>query len=608
MKNKETLVQESQEKIINCDQTIKRLTKKINAACAVLLKHILTLKNKASTFDKYRELITEGHFNAGRTLWENELCFSIRRKENKTMQIEEMLEELKYIKNLQKQLKQEIVFVTDFNPLEEQKKQITETGLFQIATNEEWKTLSRSKIKTFQETFSPPGLRVIPQNTSINLDFENCIVDPARIPTAFLEEVGIASFPKDLSPLAILIKKSTTITEIKHLFRNTENMSLEGPRNARYDNYRLLVIQQREEHNGKIIYTRFAGSKPTSLETKIITIFNSAYEALRKIGHQRDKYKKEGNILQTALTSLKNINLILGTIEKNDLAEYKISILNEAKQELLEELEKLQNCTNYLKKEAKEILALITEIKDQRGQINPPAIRTRIVRIQNLLRRRVYEKKYKSDYLNGDEAVLTDAIAQGESTLEEFTNRYKNLFKQVEIAKNATLFKQENDSPIQKQQCQNFLTLVQRILGQSEELEELKVRPFNLFSQKLMILNQAILEAIKKQDYLELKAITDKALLICQIFQQKEKLNNLLVFFHNDHHIISLSSLAKMIESLIKLSPTKEIHQKLNQLTELTKSTSDKKQSNTKREEFLEEIKQSLKKIDTEIDTVLDTQ
>ncbi len=310
-----------------------------------------------------------------------------------------------------------------FNPVQDTLDQIAENQQgpkkrqgpkLRQAKEGEWE-IPNSLFKTFQDIFTPPEARILPDYRRMpnyreyqGLPIDHCPVDPERIPDWFVEKFELGDL-KGLTDFEKLELKATLIPEVRNLFKHMTPLKADGRQT-----HRVMVLEDyNPSHDGNILISSYSGTKAEDKDHKVMQVFCSAYEAQRREFHAGGKLGKEKRKLRGIKARIERVQRELVGMRKNDPRK------SELVRRILSGVEAIGMATNPYGAEVKGILESVSNITDSSGKHNSSAACARIVRAINLIEERLPKISKKKKWISMDAEALEDVIHDSETTIGE---------------------------------------------------------------------------------------------------------------------------------------------------------------------------------------------
>lgn len=558
-------VEEIELKIKTLDQDIARTRRRIDQATKVLDKHQSAKNNKKGDYDEFDSLVAADPKAAEELDAKKKLTVSKDRVSNKESEIADIRSQLNDLLAQRKALAKEKVAFVNYDPLQEHLKDpAIKEAMKEFKTTKVLRK-SNSKFTTLEALFARPEHRVVakPEGkfglTPLDqLPLELVTMDPDLIPAWLLEEFGIAQIPANASALAVLQAKVEAMPKIRELFKKSSPLGIqrEGAEQP-WLNHRLLAVQgMGEEHDGKILYSRYHGKAEEKSDRKMLQVFHSAYDSHRKTDHADKRYQEETPKILLAEFRIQGIHQELLEIRKGDpdAAAKKEAI----RLRLIEELQPLRHATNVHKRSAFDSLLASVQLKDSMGRDNLGAACARLLRALGQIRHRRPQIYKRSQFGHADQQTLDEAIGKGESYLSEYRVAAKAMVQKMPCLKSNPVF---NGSPkgIGNQADAVTVALVGPLRSMMTRSDFPAVRPFNLYGQKLEKILDAIQFTIRlqKTDTQDKFALTSmevsKAFHLMQLFDFQKRIERLIkeVSLNSALDFNSLTAKAVALENVV---------------------------------------------------------
>lgn len=528
-------------KIKTLDQDIARTRKRIEQATKVLDKHQLAQKNKKGDYEEFDALVDADPKAAEELDAKKKLTVSKDRTEKKQGEIEIIRTQFADLLSQREGLAKEKVAFSNYDPLQEHLKDpAIKEAMKEFKTTKVLRK-SNSKFTTLEALFARPEHRVVakPEGkfglTPLDqLPLELVTMDPDLIPDWLLEEFALAQIPANASTLAVLQAKIEAMPKVRELFKKASPLGIqrEGIEQP-WLNHRLLAVQgMGEEHDGKILYSRYHGKAEEKSDRKMLQVFHSAYDSHRKTDHADKRYQEETPKILLAEFRIQGIHQEVLEIRKDDpeAATKKEGI----RLRLIEEVQLLRHATNVHKRSAFDSLLASVELKDSMGRDNLGAACARLLRALGQIRHRRPQIYKRSQFGHADQQTLDEAIGKGESYLSEYRVAAKAMLQKMPCLKSNPVFNGATKG-LGNQTDAVTVALVGPLRSMMLRSDFPLVRPFNLYK----IILERILDSIQASIRLEKTGTQDKYAITS-------------VEVSKAFHLMQLFDFQKRIERLIK--------------------------------------------------------
>lgn len=361
-----------------------------------------------------------------------------------------------------------------------------------------------SRFKTFQDIFTPPEARILP-NTRYpltrkrydKLPLDACPVDPERIPDWFFEEFDLGSL-EGLSDFEKLERKVEVTPQIREIFTHLKPMEAHGRQT-----HRAMVLDGYDEaHDGKILVTSYSGRDKDGEDRKIMQVYGSVYEAHRRTAYTNEGYDREQEKLHGIKARIRGIQRELVGMRKDDPKK------DELVKRIASELEMIGIVANCHKVEAADILAAVMNLSDGSGRHNPGATCARMVRAVGLLEKRLPQIFEKSRWVSDDKKILNSTINKGKGVMEQARVASLGLCEGLQEGMDG-----EN---------------IRRTVDSMSDLQEMTVRPFNIYGAKLQEKMDDIKACLKRGDSGVVRDEAINAYVACKVFEVQHERERIL--------------------------------------------------------------------------------
>ncbi|MBI5422022.1 hypothetical protein HZA44_02725, partial [Candidatus Peregrinibacteria bacterium] len=298
-------------------------------------------------------------------------------------------------------------------------------------------------------------------------------------------------------------------------------------------NHRLLAVHgMGEEHDGKILYSRYHGKSEEMKDRKMLQVFHSAYDSHRKTDHADKRYQEETPKILLAEFRIQGIHQEILEIRKGDPEA-------SAKKEgirlrLIEEVAALSRATNVHKHSAFQSLLASVNLKDSMGRDNLGAACARLLRALGQIRSRRPQIYKRSQFGHADQQTLDEAIGKGEAHLSEYRNAARVMIQKMPCLKSNPVFN-GSAKGLGNQADAVTVALVGPFRSMMSRSDIPPVRPFNLYGKKLEETLNTIQASIRLEN-------TDK----------HDKFAHTSLEVSKAFHLMQLFDFQKRIERLIK--------------------------------------------------------
>jgi len=481
-----------------------------------------TMEKKMGFFERHVELAVSDPKEAEALWTQKKLGVSQNRIEAARKQAVQLREKIGRMEARRKDLEADQVRLSDFSPLKQQIENPVVKREFILGPDRQRKP--NCKFSTFEHLFTPLAYRLNPKEDGVSWDklsVEHCIADPQLIPDAFVEEMGLAELPLDLTEFQRLRLKADAISKLKRLFRESEPMKRYSKGGGPIPNPRLLMVRRfGPEQDGKILHTHFRGENDDANDRKILQVFDSAYTAYRKTLHVDRRYDREASLILQTEERIRDLNRRLASIRKGDPdAE---TLKEGIRQSLAKEAEALAASRNHFKHSAAEALASVADLRDSRGRENPAAACARLLKVIRFVKSRTPEIFNKSQFGAEDKQSLKEAIDRSEAIFGQLIATLSRVGSHLETPKRMPADPKENRALIARQRAFVFGQLM-------KPLETLTpIRPFKLYSSFLFSRFQKLLSASTNHNRAQMMKAVREALDALKVFVLQAHVERLL--------------------------------------------------------------------------------
>lgn len=443
--------------------------------------------------------------------------------------LETKLEEMEVMAQL---LRGQFLRLLSFNPVQDALDNLPPK--FRLVRGREWEVTPGSPSRTFQDIFTPPEARIVPNykrgpsySEYQRQPIDPCPVDPAYIPDWFMDEFELGRLD-GLSDFEKLERKAEAIPEVKNIFKHLQPLNVYGRKSQR-----IMVMQDYDEdHDGKVLVTSYTGRQKKEDDRKTMQVFDSAYEAHRRMIHADQGYEMEQEKLDGIKGRTKGVLGDTKGVKKDDPRREQLSSRIES------ELEILGKVLSYHKVEAADILADVSSLKDSRDRHNPGAACCRIVKVIDLLEARLPQIYHKSRYVNDDKKMLNKSIHMGRGALEEARVASLNLCEALENGSDGSE--------------------IVRNVSLMPELEDLKLRPFSLYAAKFAEKKEELKAALLAGDKKAFRDAAINAYVACKTFEVQHERERILRDIAASPMQTSIESLLERVKRLLGIVASKE--------------------------------------------------
>lgn len=526
-------VEQIESKIKSLEETIESTRKKIEKADAVLKKHKASQRNKGDDYEEYNSLIGDDPKAAEELSVKKKLKITNERtekKEQETVAIRALLNRL--LEEREALLGEKVVF-SNYDPLQEHlKNPAIQEAMKEFKFSKE-RLKSNSKFATLQALFSRPNHRIVPKpegkfGTALpdQLPLEAVVMDPDLIPDWVLEEFGFAQIPAGATHGTKLKAKIEAMPKIRTLFKNARPLETQADdKDRKWLNHRMLAVQgMGEDHDGKILYTRYEGRSVEGEDRKLLQVFHSAYDSHRKTNHVDRRYGEETPKIVQAEFRIQAIHQELLEIRKDDpdAAAKKKGI----RTRLIEEMKLLSHATNVHKRSAFSSILDSVDLKDSMGRDNLGAACARLLKALGQIRRRRPQIYKRSQFGHADQQTLDETIAKGEICFSEYRNAARAMCQKISNSPKKEVGVQAEPD------AQSLLGPLRSLISQNKLPP---VSPFNFYGKKLQskldeIEASFLIEKAEKRDpFARISPEMSKAYHLTQIFDFQKRIERLIM-------------------------------------------------------------------------------
>jgi hypothetical protein len=518
------------------DKEVKRrarLQAQIEKDRKIYAKFLQTAERKGDAFALYEAYIedepnesddkpedkTESEPQIAQAIWEDESLGLIQQRlEKKSGQISAEETRLKQLGSHVESHRGLVKAVAMYNPSAMQARNEVVQKYFYFASGDNWlwanrarrrqqKKPTNSRFKTFQDIFARHNYRIVPKSEGSfgNTDFDELsldpvVMDPERISDAFLKELenrdaGLYLPSEEKHPLDRLREKEGMIPPVKRFFQENVSPVHKVSWESNNVNYRVLAVKgYHPDHDGKLICPHFDTSEDAGKRHKIMAIYPSAYTARRHASRIFAQYGRESDTLLGIKWQVTQVRKTLEGGVSSDQA----SVLEKARMQLCETIEKLKKPKNLKKVSARDRLLSASQLTDIRGRLNVGASLAKLVAVCGDIQARLEEVDDTCLAGPDDYTTLNAVILQSSNVL----NAYSGAFQQYIATQDKKAF-----APLQ------------------HTLQKLDVRPFNLYAKRLM----DCLGAMNHNDDIGIKiAEATKAFAVTRLFDVQRKVERLI--------------------------------------------------------------------------------
>lgn len=497
----------------------------------------------------------------------NPIDYHRERTELKQRQIDEMEEKLSHLRS-------RLHTVIEFNPVQGQFSEIEDR--YHPATEKDWEKIPNSKFKIFQDIFAPPGHRILPKKKYVDynsIDLNDCIVNPEFVPNKFLTEFGLADLSSCPDKLSKLQVKTESKPKIVDFFNHLKPMSPDQDNENKVSN-RLLVLEgfdkegAEEKHDGKIIIP--VSRTSNDIHRKIIQSFDSIYSAQRRFGHAEGGYELE----KPKIFAVKNrIISILNNVRGLRHTDPEVKTVCD---DIRREMDGLKDVKNIHKKGIYDVLQKIQDLKDSLGRHNPGSSAATLVTALNKITDRLEDILGVTSTMDMDRGILNMRINRGEAILDLCFDKFNKI---CECARNfeETISPIRHDGSLKRREPTpeeiGIMKLrMNTILRSLEDINTLKVRPFNLYAEKLsekaMVIKDilskknrdSLFDSIDWQDFEKVRDTAIKAFIISKIFKVQKERERILAEISLAPEKTDIGYLAEKAEQLLKVVQERQVY------------------------------------------------
>lgn len=385
-------------RLVKLEARIESTRARITEAKRILAGHETTLERRA-----------EKGIEPGKTEeWAENKRVLIAKLEAQSLELNEKVD----------QVREELRRLLGFDPVRTAFEQLPPQ--FRGVGKGEWKGVRSSRFRTFQEIFTPPEARIVPNykrrpsySEWQKQPIDHCPVEPMLIPDWLVEEFELGDL-EGLSEFEKLERKVELIPDVRELFKHLQPMEAYGIKT-----YRVMVLEGYDpKHDGKIV--RAAGreykkdmrrKKKRGEPRKEMQRFDSIYDAHRSMIHAERSYEDEDPKVHGIKARVEEIREDAARMRGDDPLRADIEKRIEA------ELKLLGDVDSHDKAEAAEIMRTVKDMRDILGRPNSGATRAQLVRAANLLSGRSSAIFKKLRWVNEDKRILNKVINQSRATM-----------------------------------------------------------------------------------------------------------------------------------------------------------------------------------------------
>ena len=378
---------------------------------------------------------------------------------------------------------------------------------------------TNSRLKVTMDMFVRPEWRGLPKQTGEyeGIDYDDVSLDrvpfdPALIPDSFLD--GLGWVVPNGHELDRLREKRKYIPAVKQLMEECVfPLNMSGSGKGDRMNYRLLVVSGHKQMNeGKIIVPRTNTEDDIYERHKEPSIFTSAYAVGRQAGHVTKNYEKESQIITSENSNLKALHKRLLKLKKHN-PDYETE-RNKIKEGLGGIVDTLTGSITFYKRVAYEALSCAANLKDKLGRDNFGASLARLVKVMDRLEKRL-DESFDTSLAFPENAKTIDAVIyNGENTIEQYGQAFTEYIESGSIS---------------------------RFGGLVDTLQELRVRPFNLYAQRIEDFIKVMNQHRGKPELRKIAAI--KGLAVTRLFAVQKGVENVLYKLGNDATDIDMAKI-----------------------------------------------------------------
>ncbi len=520
--------EQTQTRLHNLDIQIVNVRARLEKALDILDKHEQTIINKQKYYEEYKKLKVENPLLAHAIDKKRKLELTLSNKQKKEYEIEDLEEKLDDLAELQEQLRIDIKRIITFDPFQEQLDNPDLRDHFFFAGKRYWKQRN-SRFKTYQDLYtSHHSYRIRPAREGKywnghedKVPLKHCVTDPSRFTDKFLEEFGLADLSGDLTPLQKMEIKTEAIPKVAEFFEHLQPMS-EAKRGRLQQNYRLYVVEGYDPvHDGKIIRVQYTGTLPEDEDYKRTSTFQDIYSVRRSTEHTANNLDDKGTRILDIGTSVQQTHKDLLDIGADD--PKKEEEKEKARQNLTTALNNLAKVTSFRGRSAAKVLRSISDLKDSLGRDNPGAVCAQLLGVIDNLKKRYPQVIDKRKHLLEDSTYLSRQISANEVDLDLYFTGFNEVCEKLVMAQASVVFKDIPDERIGEQR-KYTTNVILKPLDDLPDLENLNVRPFNLYASKLDKKKKLIEEGVYERDIEKARNEAIKAFIISKIFQVQKEL------------------------------------------------------------------------------------
>lgn len=417
-------------------------------------------------------------------------------------------------------------------------------------------------------------------STDDDIPYEINVIDPGRISEETLEKLGIADFDDAYEPYHHYYRKVKAIPRLIELFEKAiplTKLTDDGPR----DNFRLMAIHDFDpEHDGKILWPRYRGTKSEEEDTKILQIYSDGYSAFRKASYVDRGYEREvhhlsqaASLLVLALDSAKKIR------KHQPGASHAKAVIQEQLTKACRHLETVSrrrgkpskgrsSVKNFYKKQSLEILKQIRELKDSLGRENLLVTSKRLEKAVKLFQFRPVQVTGKAEAGYEDKICLLNENNNSEATLDRCFDALQQVCTRLDNARSSSAFDPKKRAGSLTKRVSEFVlepfgnrqTGLNNAFGM---LDRLKIRPFNLYAAKIKARIKALNNEIEKGNYNEATREAVKAFILTKIFKAQKEIEHVFRDISLSPSDTDLDYMTDQIEELYEVISETEVFPKV---------------------------------------------
>ena len=543
--NSKEVESQTRRKIDNLDIQIVNIRLRLEKALDVLHIHEQTISNKQEYYDEWEKLKTDNPLLAHAFDKKRKLNFTLDRKRKKEFEIEELEQQLDELVELQRQLRVDIKRMLTFDPLHAQLNNPDLDKHFFFAGTRYWKPynseaegedrrgmMRNSRFKTYQDIFvSHHSYRIRPTREGMYWDghedtipLKHCIVDPSRFTDKFLRQFGLADLSGELTPLQKMEVKTEAIPKVAGFFEHLQPMP-ELKKGKTKRNYRLYVLEDYDPaHDGKIIYPKYTGTLPGDEDNKTVRVFQDIYSTRRSAEYTANNLDDKGAKILDVEIFVRQIHKDVLEIRKDD--PEKEEKKEKAREKLARAFDNLKKATNFRGRRAAKILKRISDLKDRLGRDNPGAVCAQLLGAIDEIKERYPQVVSKRKHSLKDCTLLSRKISEHERDMGFYFEGFNKVCDKLVSAQASVVFKDVPEERVGNQR-QYTTNAILKPLGDLPDLENLNVRPFNLYAIKLEEKKRLIEEGVFERDIEKARNEAIKAFIISKIFQVQKQLEEI---------------------------------------------------------------------------------